>query len=109
MLCTKHRAMDYLMRHLFLNVPQAFKIQDIPGFAVVVQQVRNPTGIHEDSGSVSGLTQWVKDSAASCSIGCGSSSDLALLWLWCRSVAAALISTSSRGTSICCRCSPKNK
>mgnify|MGYP001354307167 CR=1 FL=1 len=29
--------------------------------------------------------------AKSCSVGCRCSSDLALLWLWCRPIAAALI------------------
>ena len=31
------------------------------GVLIVAQQVKNPTNIHEDVGSIPGLTQWVKD------------------------------------------------
>ena len=31
------------------------------GVAIVAQQVKNPTGIHEDVGSIPELAQWVKD------------------------------------------------
>ena len=53
----------------------------------------NPTIIHENGVSIPGLAQLVKGStvALSCSVGHRHSSDLALLWLWCRAEATALI------------------
>ena len=33
------------------------------GVSAVVQQVKNPTSIHEGLGFIPGLTQWVKDPA----------------------------------------------
>ena len=31
------------------------------GVPIVAQRVKNPTNIHEDSGLILGLAQWVKD------------------------------------------------
>ena len=62
------------------------------------QWVKNSASVHEDVGLIPGISQWVKDPAlpsvwhcGECGVGCRRSSDLALLWLWCRLAATGLI------------------
>ena len=85
---------------------------NIPGCGVptVAQKVTNPTSIHEDAGSIPGLTQWQESGVAvSCSVGHRRGSDPALLWLWHRVAAAALIQPLAWEVPLCHTCCPKKQ
>ena len=59
------------------------------GVPVVAQWVKKPTNIHADLGSVlASLIGLMIQLVASCGVCHRCSSDLALLWLWCRLAAS---------------------
>ena len=58
-----------------------------------LSRLRTQRSVHEDVGSIPGLTQWIKNLAfaTSCGISHRCGLDPVLLWLWCRLAATAPI------------------
>ena len=83
------------------------------GVPIVVQQVKNPTSVHEDMGLIPGLAQWVKGSsvATSCSVGhrCAALIPCCHGYGVDRQAAAAPIGSLAQEFPYAPKCSPKKE
>ena len=62
-------------------------------FPLWITGLRKQDSVHEDAGSISDLSQWIKALTLlqAAALGRRCSSDVVLLWLWCRPATIALI------------------
>ena len=80
----------------------------LQGVSVVVQQVKKPTSIHGDTGSIPGLTWWVKDPVMPRAV--VQVADSAQIWCHCGCGVGQKLQLHfdpNLGTSICHMCGPK--